>query len=159
MDGNLRAGLGAGRLQRTLVMRLLYVASAGALTLVALLLWNAAEPSAQHAPSGGESATVWSGLSQDVGPAVTAARPQANRSAKQAGVRVRHLLLSRARLSDGEGDATPTSALVSSPVQLVGNVADSARARLRRLALGHAPYGEPSPFDATAPPLSTPRNG
>jgi len=65
----------------------------------------------------------------------------------------------RSRATDGDGDPTPTSALASTTTTPLGNVAHSTRARLRRLALGHAPYGEPSPFDATAPPAMRPRNG
>jgi hypothetical protein len=141
-------------------MRLLRVASAGVLSLVALLLWLAAEPTAPRAHDLGGSSAVSSVVTQHGGRTVAAARPivkhEAARSARLAG---HQQLLVRARATDGDGDATLTSALASSPAQLLGDIAESARARLRRLALGHAPYGAPSPFDATAPPASSLRNG
>jgi len=158
MGGDLRAVPGAER-QRTLAMRFLRVASAGVLSLVALLLWLAAEPSAPRAHDGGSSA-VSSVVTQHGGSTVAAARTHTSRQAAQsARVAGRRQFLARARATEGDGDATPASALPSSPATPFGDVAQSARARLRWLALGHAPYGEPSPFDATAPPASSLRNG
>jgi hypothetical protein len=160
MGGDLRALLGAGRLQRTLAMRMLRVASASVLSLVALLVWRAAEPSAARAYDVAEASAVPSAVSPGAGSTVAAALPPANRkSAQSARVAVRPQLLARSRATEGDGEATPTCALASSPAGILGDVGASARACLRRLALGHAPYGEPSPFDATAPPTSGPRNG
>jgi hypothetical protein len=140
-------------------MRKLRVASASVLALAAMLIWWAAEPSASRQHDLAGSAAVSSAVTQDLG-ATVAARPVTNRKAAHAArVAGRHQPLVRARATEGDGDSTPTSALAPSPVALFGDVAESVRARLRRLALSHAPYGEPSPFDATAPPASSPRNG
>jgi len=160
MGGNLRLGSGAGRLQRTLAMRVLRVASASVLWLVALLLCIATEPSASRALHLGEPTAIANALSRDIGSTAAAARPLTNRKAALSHrVAGRHQFLIRARAGEGDGDPTSTTALAHSPAQLIGDVANSARVRLRQLALGHAPYGEPSPFDATAPPAPGPRNG
>lgn len=156
MGGDFRALLGAERTQRTFAVRLLRVASASVLAVIALLLWRAAEPSAP----GAHDVAVSSAVTHDVGVTVAPARPLPSpKAAQSARVGGRHQFIGRSRATDADGDPTPTSALASSPVALFGDVEDSARACLRRLALGHAPYGEPSPFDATAPPTSRPRNG
>ena len=160
MGGDLWAPLGAERPKRTLARRALRVASASVLACLALLLWRAAEPSAASAYAAGVSSALSSVLSHDVGASVAPARPLTTpKSAKSAHAGGRHQLLARSRATDGDGDPTPTSVLAATSAKLFGDVADSARACLRRLALGHAPYGEPSPFDATAPPASSPRNG
>lgn len=160
MGGNLRVGSGADRLQRTLAMRALRVASASVLSLVALLLCIATEPSTSRALHRGEPTAIANALTRDIGSTVAAARPVTSRKAALSHrVAGRHQLLVRARAGEGDGDPTPTTALAHSPAHLIDDVADSARDRLRQLALGHAPYGEPSPFDATAPPAPGPRNG
>ena len=160
MGGDLRAPLGAERPKRTFAMRALRVASASVLACLALLLWRAAEPFAASAYDAGVSSALSSVLPHDVGSRVTTARPHPSpKAAKSARAGGRHQLLARSRATEGDGDPTPTSVLAASPAELFGDVADSARACLRRLALGHAPYGEPSPFDATAPPASSSRNG
>jgi hypothetical protein len=65
----------------------------------------------------------------------------------------------RSRAGEGDGDPAPASLLAPTRAQLFVDVSDLTRAHLRWFALGHAPYGEPSPFDATAPPAPGPRNG
>lgn len=160
MGGHLWAPLGAERPKRTFAMRALRVASASVLACLALLVWRVAEPSAAGTFDAGISSTLTSVLSHGAGSSVAPARPLTSpRAAKSAHVGGRHQLLARSRATDGDGDPTPTSVLAVTRTELFGDVADSARACLRRLALGHAPYGEPSPFDATAPPASSPRNG
>ena len=160
MGGYLRAPLGAERLQRTFAMRALRVASAGALACLALLLWRAGDSAAAGAHDAGESSAVASLLAHDAGSIAAATRPLTSpTAAKSARAGSRHPLLVRSRATDGEGDPTPTSVLASSPATLFSDVTESTRGCLRRLALGHAPYGEPSPFDATAPPIARPRNG
>jgi hypothetical protein len=160
MGGNLQVLLGAERLQRTLAMRMLRVASASVLAIATLLLWLAAEPTAPRAHDIGASSAVTSAATHDVGSSVASARPITSpKAARSARVHGRHQFVARSRATDGDGDPTPTSALTFSPAALFGDIENSARACLRRLALGHAPYGEPSPFDATAPPTSSPRNG
>lgn len=146
MSGDLRAGPVAGRLQRTLAMRMLRVASASVLALIAMLLWGGTELSLPRAY-------------QD-GPAVAAAQRLTSRKAAQSAlVGGRHQLFVRSRAGEGDGDSASFIALASSRADLFSDVAQSSRTRLRRFALGHAPSGEPSPFDATAPPASSPRNG
>lgn len=160
MGGDLRAGLGAGWLRRTLAMRVIRVASATVLSLVTLLLCGAAEQAAARAFHVDESTAVSNAIAQHVGAVVAAEQRLANRKAAQsARASGPHPLLARSRATDGDGDAAPVSALLSPTAQLFGDVAESTRARLRLLALGHAPYGEPSPFDATAPPAPKTRNG
>jgi hypothetical protein len=139
-------------------MRALRVACASVLACLALLVWRAAEPSAARAFDAGISSALSSVLPHDAGSSVAPARPLTSpKAAKSAHVGGRHQLLARSRATDGDGDP-PTSVLAATSAESY-DVADSARACLRRLALGHAPYGEPSPFDATAPPASSLRNG
>jgi hypothetical protein len=158
MSGDLRAGPGAGRLQHTLAMRMLRVVSASLLSLVALLLWRAVEPLPRaHDP--GESTTVSSAFSLHPRPVVAEPGLTNRKSAQSGRAAGRNQAFVRSRATDGDGDSTPSSALALSPATLFGDVAQSARVHLRRFALGHAPYGAPSPFDATAPPASSPRNG
>jgi hypothetical protein len=147
-------------MQRILMTRLLRVTSVGVLSFIALLTWMAASPSAQRGHAVGESTAVASGVSTGLTPVVTADRNLTNRTAAQsARVVVRRLLVGRARASDGDGETTLTFPFLSSPAPSFGDVAESARACLRRLAQSHPPYGEPSPFDATAPPAANRRNG
>ena len=160
MSGDLRTGRGAGRLRRILGMRLLRVASAGVLSLAAMLLWRGIEPSAPLTSVVTGSAAVASALSHDAGSDVAVEQRLPSRQAAQpARVGGHPQLLARTRASDAGGDVPSTSALASPSAALFTDVAESARTRLRRLAIGHAPYGEPSPFDATAPPAPSPRNG
>ena len=160
MGSDRRTGLGAPRLQRILMMRLLRVASAGGLALFALLAWMAVEPSAQRGPGPGESIAVARDGSPQLGSVGADDQLLTSRTARQsARVAVRHQLLARVRASEGGGETTLTSALAASLAPLFGDVSASARAELRRLAQRHAPYGEASPFDATAPPTSSRRNG
>ena len=160
MGGDLWAPQGAEGPKRTVAMRALRVASASVLACLALLLWRAAEPSAARAFDAGVSSALSSLLPHDAGSSVAPARPLTSpKAAKSAHVGGRHQFVARSRATDGDGDPTPTSVLAVTSAEFFGDVADSARACLRRLALGHAPYGEPSPFDATAPPASSPRNG
>ena len=160
MGGNLRARLEAGRLQRTLAMRMLRVASASVLSLLAVLTWNAAEFSAPRTDPVDASTAVSSAVATHAG--VVAAGEEwlsSHKAARSTRVGSRPLLLARSRATDGEGDLPQTVALASRTAAQFRDVAESSRARLRRLSLGHAPYGETSPFDATAPPVSSPRNG
>jgi len=158
MGGNLRAGPKAGR-QRTLVMRAVRVASATVLSLVALLMWRATEPSVPHARHVDLSTALSNAVATRVGVVALAEQRLSNDAAAQSSrVDGRHQLLARSRAT-GDGDAPQTAALVAWPTAPFGDVAGSARARIRRLALGHAPYDETSPFDATAPPASSLRNG
>ena len=160
MGSDLRTGLGAPRLQRILMMRLLRVASAAGLALLALLAWMAVEPSAQRGHDAGESIAVMRGGSPELGSVGADDQLPTSPTARQSGrVAVRHQLLARVRAGEGGGETTLTSALAASLAPLFGDVSASARAELRRLAQRHAPYGEASPFDATAPPTSSRRNG
>jgi len=160
MSGDLRTGRGAGRLRRILGMRLLRVASAGVLSLAAMLLWRGLEPSAPLTNVVTASAAVASALSHDAGADVAVEQRLPSRQAAQpARVGGRPQLLARTRATDADGDTPFASVLASPSAELFADLAESARACLRRLAIGHAPYGEPSPFDATAPPTSSPRNG
>jgi hypothetical protein len=160
MDGDFRTVAGAGRLQRTFAMRLLRVASAGVLSLAAMLLWKGLEPSAPRASLAAGARAIATLVTHDAG--ATAAlerRTPDHKEAQPAHVGGLQPLLVRSRATDGDGDPAPLSALASSTTAPLGSVVQSTRAHLRRLALGHAPSGEPSPFDATAPPASRPRNG
>jgi len=161
MSGDLRAISGAGWLQRTLAMRTLRLASASLLALVAMLLWGGAELSAPRThTAAAESLAVSGAQTHESGAAVVAARRLADtRAAKAIRADGRHQPLVRSRAGEGDGDPAPTSALATARVALFADLAESARSHLRWLALGHAPYGEPSPFDATAPPAPGPRNG
>jgi hypothetical protein len=159
MGSDLRA-TSEGRPQRIHAMRLLRIAFAGALTLVALLTWLAVDPSAlrRHGVAGSIEA------SHDGSSELTNARElergAAARTARQsARVVGRQLLVARSRATDGNGETTLTSPLGSSTAELFGTVAASARVRLHWLAQRHAPYDDPSPFDATAPPVASRRNG
>ncbi|SRR5258705_1399020 len=160
MSDERRAGLGAGRLQCVSTMQLTRVVSAGVLSLVALLMWMAAEPSAQRERRVVDSSTAARGTlpelraSRDVGNVPTS--PTAMQSAR---LLVRHLLLARARGADGDGDTTLTPSLAPSRVEPFGDATHSARAHLQRYAQRHLPYGDPSSFDATAPPTRVQRNG
>jgi hypothetical protein len=159
MSSNLRADLGAGRLQRIVTMRLLRVASAGALALVALLMCVAAPPSARRMHDVGGSSAVTRGIAPELRSAGTDELPTSRTARQAARVLVRHQPLARARGTYGDGETTLTSALLASPARLFGDRSASARAKLRRLAQRHAPYAEASPFDATAPPTASGRNG
>jgi hypothetical protein len=161
MGGNLRAGPKAGRLQRTLAMRAFRAASASVLALFALLVWRAVEPSALRADRVDPSTAVANALATHVG-AVAAAAEQRLSSHETAqftrgGSRLQPL--ARSRATDGDGALPHAVPLASASVQSFADATAATRARLRRHALGHAPYGETSPFDATAPPASSPRNG
>jgi hypothetical protein len=139
-------------------MRLLRVATASVLSLAVMLLWRGVEPSAPRNDVVTGSAAVASALTH--GSDVAVGQRLASRQAAQpAGVGGRPQLLARTRATDADGDTPATSALVSPSAELFADIGESARACLRRLAIGHAPHGDPSPFDATAPPASRPRNG
>jgi len=139
---------------------MLRVASAGMLTLVALLLCAGAELSPPRAHDVTDALAIASVLTHDGGPAVAAGhRLTSTKAAQSAHVGGRHQPLVRSRAGEGDGDPAPTVALAAVRAEPFGNLAKLARSHLRWLALGHAPYGEPSPFDATAPPVSSPRNG
>jgi len=159
MSGDFRTGSGAGRLQRILAMPLLRGACAGVLALVALLAWMAVSPPVPADHGAGESTAVASGVSSPAGAAFTAVRGPTKWGAQSARAGIRHQLLVRARATEGDGDTTPTSLLASSPRIPSADVSEPARVRLRLLARRHSPYDEPSPFDATAPPISSRRNG
>jgi hypothetical protein len=160
MSGDLRTGRVAGRLRRILGMRLLRVAAAGVLSLAAVFLWRGAEPSAPLADVVTGSATVASVMTRDVDSGVAVEQRLASRRPAQAvGVDGQAQLLARTRATDAGGDTPSTSALASPSAELFADMGESARACLRRLAIDHAPAGERAPFDATAPPVSSPRNG
>jgi hypothetical protein len=159
MGSDLRAGTGAGRLQRILTMRLRRVATVGGLALGALLAWLAAVPPAQRAHDAGAPIAVARGATSELS-AGTEERPPASPTASQsARVVVRHQLLARARGTDGQGEWTLTGLLAASRAPSFGDVSASAQTELRRLPRRHAPYSEASPFDATAPPTASRRNG
>jgi hypothetical protein len=159
MSGDLRAGSGAGRLQRIRVMPLLRAACAGVLSLVALLAFAAVSPDVRSGHAATESTAVAIGVSAAPGAAFAAVRAPTKWAAQAARAGVRHQLLVRARATEGDGETTPTSLLAFSPRVPSGDVAEPARVRLRLLARSHSPYDDPSPFDATAPPSSSRRNG
>jgi hypothetical protein len=159
MSGDLRAGSGAGRRQRILVTPQLRATCASVLSLVALLAWMAVSPSVRSGHDAGEPTAVASAVSSPFGAAFTAVRPLTKQAAQSAHAGVRHQLLVRARATEGDGETTSTSLLASSLRALAGDVAEPARVRLRLLARSHSPYDELSPFDATAPPSSSRRNG
>jgi hypothetical protein len=160
MGSDLRTGVGATRLQRILMMRLLRVVSAGGLALFALLAWMAVGPSAQRGHDADEAIAVVRDGSPELGSVGADDRLPTSPTARQsARVAVRHQLLARVRAGEGGGETTLTSALAASLAPLFGDVSASARAELRRLAQRHATSGETSPFDATAPPTSSQRNG
>ena len=160
MSGDLRTGRVAGRLLRILGMRVARVATVGVLSLAALLLWRGVEPSAPLKDVVTRSAAVASALWHDARSVVAVEQRLPTREAAQpARVGGHPQLLARTRATDSEGDTPSTSALASPLAAPFADIEDSARACLRRLAIGHAPHGEPSPFDATAPPASSPRNG
>ena len=139
---------------------MLRVASASVLALVAMLLWGGAERSSPRPHDVADSTALSRALAHDGVPAVAAGHGLADtKAARSARVGGRHQPLVRSRATEGDGDPAPTSALASSRTELFGDPGDLTRAHLRWLALGHAPYGEPSPFDATAPPAPSPRNG
>lgn len=159
MSGDLRARSGAGRLQRIRVMPLLRAACAGVLSLVALLAWTAVSPDVRSGHVADDSTAVAIGVSSPLGAAFTAVRPVTKWAAQAARAGVRHQLFVRARATEGDGETTRASLLAFSPRVPSGDVAEPARVRLRLLARSHSPYDEPSPFDATAPPNSSRRNG
>jgi len=158
MSSDLRAGLGAGRLQRTLAVRLLRVACAGGIALVALLALMAAEPSARRGQSDGAPSAVARAQSAECTAGIDERLSTSPTASQSARIVVRHQL-ARARATEVDGATTLTSPLLASPARLFGDVAKSARTELRRLAQRHAPSGEASPFDATAPPIVSRRNG
>jgi hypothetical protein len=136
------------------------VVSAGVLSLAALLAWMAADSFAQRGHGVVEATAVARSEPARLTSASDAVRRLTSRTATRSGrVILRQLLLARARGVDSDGDPTFAPSLAGSRVELLGDVANSARAQLRRLAQRHLPYGEPSPFDATAPPTSSRRNG
>ena len=101
MSGDLRTGRGAGRLRRILGMRLLRVASAGVLSLAAMLLWRGLEPSAPLTNVVTASAAVASALSHDAGADVAVEQRLPSRQAAQpARVGGRPQLLARTRATD-----------------------------------------------------------
>jgi len=160
MGSDLRTGLGAPRLQRILMMRLLRAATAGGLALFALLACVGVGPSAQRGHDAGESIAVMRDGSPQLGSVGADDQLPTSPTARQsARVAVRPQLLARVRAGEGGSETTLTSALAASLAPLFGDVSASARAELRRLAQRHAPYGDVSPFDATAPPTSGRRNG
>jgi hypothetical protein len=160
MSGNLRTERKAGRLQRILGMRLLRVAAASVLSVAAMLLWRGVERSAPLEDVVSGSAAVASAMTHDAGSGVAIEQRLASRQpAQPVGVDARPQLLARTRATDAEGDTPSTSAILSPSAEQFAESGESARVRLRRLAFRHAPYGEPSPFDATAPPAPSPRNG
>jgi len=141
-------------------MRVLRLATAGVLSLAALLLWRGVTLSTPLADVVTRSAAVASALAHDAASDVAVEQQLPSREAAQPDrVTGRPQLQARTRATDADGDTPSASALASPSADLFADVGESARACLRRLAIGHAPYGEPSPFDATAPPASTPRNG
>ena len=160
MSGDLRTGRKAGRLQRILGMRLLRVAAVSVLSLAAMILWRGVEPSAPLVDVVSGSAAVASALTHDTGSGVAVEQRLASRQpAQPVGLDGRPQLLARTRATDADGGAPSTSALASPAAEPFADIGEAAQACLRRLAIGHAPHGEPSPFDATAPPASSPRNG
>ena len=141
-------------------MRAFRAASASVLALFAMLVWRVAEPSAPRADHIDLSTAVSNALATHVG--VVAAVKQGLSSHETAqftrgGGRLQPL--ARSRATEGDGALPHSVALVSASAEPFGDATQATRARLRRHALGHAPYGETSPFDATAPPASSPRNG
>ena len=158
MSDELRWGMEAGRLQRIAAMRLIRVVSAGLLSLFALVTCMAAAPSAQYGRTIVDSIAAARGKLPAFGAASDVERLLTSRTAgHSARLRVRHLVLARVRTADGDAPVVPL--LATSRVELLGDIADSARTHLQRYAQRHLPYGDPSSFDATAPPTPGRRNG
>src|SRR5204863_10062069 len=113
MSGDLRAGSGAGRLQRILVTPLLRATCAGVLSIVALLAWMAAGPTVPSGHDDGEWNALASAVSSPLGAVYATVRPLTKQAAQSAHAGVRHQLLVRARATEGDGETTSSSLLAS----------------------------------------------
>ena len=138
------------------------------LAFLAFLAWAAAGPSAarEHAAraTGAARALVavaGGSVARGSAPHVTDAGERGPVLASRRAARpsmpamFRRQWLGRAADTDGGGD----TALPASRAERLWDVAHGARAHVDRRPQRHLPSGEPSPYDATAPPSAARRDG